>query len=431
MKRSIVIDGLAKSNQQIIVTLQELMGCAKQDDSDWDLLIRFVGIDEEVASAIVAFIQRRSWKCITLSYCSGPYAHLVIRHAMPRSESFYFRGGSDEGSLLHQVGIQLGPSELKHLAITSAGQWTSENLTALGMGLSSNTTLEVLELAFCWLDDMQVAYLLRGLRDNPSLRDLNFTGNECRSQGMLQLAVLLQSLKSQLQMINLSWQFVDEPPPRDPRQLQHDYDPLPPLLGGGVPELPGDDTPVLLGDSRDASEYAGLDIVAPLSAVLRTNQTLQRLDLSYNKLTDLDMAVFAHSLRDNTCLQQLSLEGNCFGPKGVKALLELMKSNSAIELIKIPARRGLPVEMEELQAEVAFLANWNRAGRRILLQNNVPRSLWSLIVERINAIEWGKKTEKKWDKIMLSTKDGETERASLLFCLLREAPALFERSICE
>jgi hypothetical protein len=86
----------------------------------------------------------------------------------------------------------------------------------------------------------------------------------------------------------------------------------------------------------------------------------------------------------------------------------------------------------ELQAEITFLANWNRAGRRILLLNNVPRSLWSLIVERINMIEWGGKKARKWGRpSMLSTEDRETERASLLFCLLREAPALFERSICE
>jgi hypothetical protein len=101
-------------------------------------------------------------------------------------------------------------------------------------------------------------------------------------------------------------------------------------------------------------------------------------------------------------------------------------------LIKIPLHDGRDyLEMEELQAEVTFFANWNRAGRRILLQDNVLRSLWSLIVERINTIEWGKAAW-RWDRPnMLSTENGETERASVLFSLLREAPFLFERSSCE
>jgi hypothetical protein len=342
-----MVGGLTKSSQHLIATLQEL-GRTNQD-SDRVLLTCVKGIDEEMASAIVAFIQRRSWKRITLSYCIGPYTHLVISHAMSRSESFHFEGSNflyhDEG-LLHHVGTQLGTSELKQLAIINV-HWTTENLTALGMGLSSNTTLEVLELIrnpryvheegialplhplgqglrhatslrvlnvkCCWLDDTQLVDLIRGLRDNPSLRELNLFGNECRSQGILQLAALLQSPHSQLQTINLSQQF-NEPRPRDPRH---------PFFN------------LLLGDTRDESEYTGLDI-APLSALLRTNQTLQRLDLSNNNLTDSDMAAFAHSLRDNTSMQQLSLDGNCFGPEGAKALLELMQSNSAIEWIKIP-----------------------------------------------------------------------------------------------
>jgi Leucine-rich repeat (LRR) protein len=327
------------------------------------------------------------------------------------------------------MGSQLGPSELKHLTISNV-QWTPENLTALGMGLSRNATLEVLDLSFkhreggitlslrplaeglrhatslrllkvevCWLDDTQLADLTRGLRDKPSLLELYLLGNKCRSQGMLQLAALLQSPQSQLHTIDLSFQFdVDS-------DQDSDHDP-----------------PALL-------EHTSLDI-APLSAALHTNQTLERLDLSYNKLTDSDMTVFAHSLRDNTGLQQLNLDDNSFGPEGAKALLELMKSNSVIEWIKISVDYG--EEMEELQAKITFLANWNRGGRRILSQNNVRRSLWSLIVERINTIEWGKEGSNRDDRRnMLSTEDGETERASVLFCLLREAPALFERSICE
>lgn len=45
----------------------------------------------------------------------------------------------------------------------------------------------------------------------------------------------------------------------------------------------------------------------------------------------INMAVFAHSLRDNTRLQQLSLDGNCSVPEGAKALLELMQDQSIMD----------------------------------------------------------------------------------------------------
>jgi hypothetical protein len=51
-----------------------------------------------------------------------------------------------------------------------------------------------------------------------------------------------------------------------------------------------------------------------------------------------------------------------------------------------------------------------------------------LVVGRINIIEWGAKGRRWGRPNMIATKNGDTERASVMFCLLRDAPILFDRS---
>jgi hypothetical protein len=93
-------------------------------------------------------------------------------------------------------------------------------------------------------------------------------------------------------------------------------------------------------------------------------------------------------------------------------------------------RRGL--EMEKLQEEITFLANWNRAGRRTILQNNVLRSLWSLIVERVNTIGW-KCWGGSWLLQATCCPRSMEKRSKPVYCfafLREEAPAaLFERGM--
>jgi hypothetical protein len=317
----------------------------------------------------------------------------------------------------------IGALTLKRLVLTRFS-WTPEMLTALGIGLSRNTTLLVLNLSFAHLlentgndnivslqplaqglrdarslssfyfnnsglDDAQLAELIGALRDHPSLRILDFSGNKCQSQGILQIANMLQSPYSKLCALRLASQ-------RDP--YAH-------------------------------SEYIRFDI-ALLASALRTNQILTDLNLSCSRLTDTDMTALALALRENNGLRSLSLydtlrDTHNIGPNGAKELLESMQYNFSIQFLSIPIESGL--EMEAFQREITFLANRNRANRRILSQNNIPSALWALLIERINTFAWGELNKPSVCPSLLATKDADTERASILFCLLRGSPVLFGR----
>jgi hypothetical protein len=366
-----------------------------------------------------------------------------------------------------QLAELIGSLTLKRLVLAGFS-WTPEMLAALGIGLSSNITLLELDLSFARrlentdnenivslqplaqglrdatslrslvfhnsrLDDAHLAELIGALRDHPSLRSLNLNGNNCQSQGTLQVATMLQSLYSKLRCLRLGAQH----DPHDHGEYSHiDIGPLASALRTNQTLEFLDlayNTPLRperLHAPNDHSEYIRLDI-ALLASALRTNQTLVFLNLSYNRLTDSDMTTLGPALRANNVLRCLYLDdtrrnANSFGPNGAKELLESMQHNLSIECLSIPTESGL--EMKALQRKINFLANRNRAGRRLLSQeNNIPGALWALLVERINTTFWGERNKRVVCPCLLATKDAETERASILFCLLRDAPVLFER----
>jgi hypothetical protein len=56
-------------------------------------------------------------------------------------------------------------------------------------------------------------------------------------------------------------------------------------------------------------------------------------------------------------------------------------------------------------------------------------ALWALIIERINRMRWGEFENQRDPPDILATQIAAShERASLLFCLLRDAPVLLEHS---
>jgi hypothetical protein len=435
---SITIDGLCRSSEEIVSLIEkqqlqlQLQRIPHQESASNDnepsakLGLFAVAMDQAVGLALVRLIQDHGpWKRISMLQCSGPCAIMVITHVvMSRSEAFHLvdhqsRDHAESVGLFSQMGIQLGMSTapLKGLGLPE-WRWTRETLGAIGMGLCDNTTLEeldlrnaeitsrplslqplarglrgatslrVLNLRACQLGGVELSLLVRALIDHPSLQELYLRGNACRSQD---ISTLLDESTSHCQLQTLDWS----------RQ-----------------EATGDDI------------HYTLDM-EPFARALRCNQTLKFLDLSDNlQLDDSDIQLLATALLHNHTLQHLLIGGrNDFGPGGAKALLEVMKTNVSIERFRLPTHRGS--EMEKCQRQVTFFANLNRAGRRILSSqyntNDIPSALWALIVERINAIKWGANGRRWGRPNMMATKNGDTERASVLFCLLRDAPVLLER----
>ena len=105
-----------------------------------------------------------------------------------------------------------------------------------------------------------------------------------------------------------------------------------------------------------------------LAKTLAVNQTIERLDLSYNRISDLGCIALANSLIYNKSLKEIGLFGNAQVNSRAVFLRVIQYSNMTLEDLLLDS---------EWDAEMIFYLNLNRIGRRRLLRNEkISREAW-------------------------------------------------------
>jgi hypothetical protein len=402
----ITIDGFAVESSDLLCTIQEYCRHQDDDESPAALGLFAVNMDRTIASSLVILIRSQRWQRIGICRCSGRHADLVVISAMYQADMVQVTDCQFPSQYLSTLGMELQYTKTKKLTIVEM-ILTEGNCRALGVGLSRNATLEsldlrntvihsvhplaiglgdarhlrVLNLRFCKLRDSQLEVLLGALNGHSSLEELYLRGNFCRTEGMHQIANMLLHPNCNLRTLDLSRQ-------------QHSESAFPMLL---------------------------------LATALRTNQSLRFLDAMSNSLNDKDIGILADALFQNSGLEHLIVTGaNPFSVEGANKLLQVMEHNFSIQRLRIPCHRS---KEEKYQRRITFQANLNRGGRRILFQQKapIPSALWSLVLERINKIEWGERGTRWSRPNMVASKNGEQERASVMYAILKDSPVLFEQ----
>lgn len=404
---NITIDGLGVESTELLCSIQE--HCWQNDNKSPAALGLFaVNMDRTIASALLVLIRcRRQWQRIGICRCSGRHVDLVLITAMYAADSVQITDCQMSSYHVSTMGMELSYTKIRKLAIVEVSL-TEENCRALGAGLTKNMTLEsldlrntsihsadhiaigvgdamklrILNLRFCKLRDSQLVVLLRKLKGLASLEELYLRGNCCRAEGMQEISNLLTHHNCHLQTLDLSRQ-------------RHSESAFPMIV---------------------------------LANALKRNHSLRFLDTMSNSLTDKDIGILADALGENNKLEHLIMTGaNPFGVQGAKKLLQVMEHNISIQRLRIPSNHPKEVVY---QRQITFQANLNRGGRRVLFHQEAPcpTALWPLILERINVIDWGERG-RRWSRPnMIASKNGEQERASIIFCFLKDAPLLFERN---
>jgi hypothetical protein len=72
-----------------------------------------------------------------------------------------------------------------------------------------------------------------------------------------------------------------------------------------------------------------------ISEALKTNSTLQVIDLEENEIGDKGATAFAKALKTNTSLQEINLNDNRIGDEGAIAISEALKTNSTLRKINL------------------------------------------------------------------------------------------------
>ena len=241
-------------------------------------------------------------------------------------------------------------SYLKKLILTNNGI-TKYAADEIGLALTTNNTLEVLNLSHNKLQSTGIAEIMYSLnKDNKTLMDLdvesnditdsatgniaaalahntsleqlNLSGNSLKTKGAIKI---LRALETNKTLKTLSMRDCDI----TYTEQAGDYITNALACNSGLEKL-------LLCKNRLQTSGA-----IKIMQSLQKNCTLKVINLWNNNITDQVANEVANTLANNTCLEELVLQKNQISSEGVKIILSGLKHNRSLKLLAIP---HLPLE---------------------------------------------------------------------------------------
>mmetsp|Transcript_32012 Transcript_32012/g.77770 ORF Transcript_32012/g.77770 Transcript_32012/m.77770 type:complete len:413 (-) Transcript_32012:1682-2920(-) len=339
-------------------------------------------------------------------------------------------------------------------------------LGILGFALRINRTIRSIVLDGCYLEDENLAHMLSALQDSPALKSLSVQRNYCHEQSMSMISSLLHY--DDIEELNMSYllrkkkeaqpevveEGIVEPEPEvetpkavpsneskeaneqnndkstpDPSPgeaeeenatAEEKTDPEPEKASEPEPEPENLAHNTSLKNLQLAANGLNDGFIESTLKIFGKDSALEELNLFGNRMTDLSMHRIIGRLPDLRQLKSLWIGHNNFTIAGYSALLLAMQRNFVLEELSIVTINTNP-EIEEIQNKIDHYTRLNRGGRRIFASNvsELPKSIWPLILERANRIEWDDGDE--------NDSKGVSYSADAIFCLL-QGPALLDAS---
>ena len=282
-------------------------------------------------------VHRRQWEELELLFVSGMTDCLLaiigvafglnVRRIDLRHNEDLDEVGDFSRSLLRIISTCLGQqcSTTRFLSMTEIVDWTTVDFSEISMfanALGANVHLQQLCLDDCGLQDEDIAEIAKALKQNETLQVLELPNNSCGPLGMKALQELLSASsgsKCQLKELDLSHQY-------NIPLVNHFF------ASRSSSSSSSDETfemdkflPSSMMSDRETDSTAGGEEeeamwLFPLIKVLKSNQTLTRLGLVGNGLTDDDFFLLTSSLlHQNSTLKHLTVSRNLITDKGVEA----------------------------------------------------------------------------------------------------------------
>jgi Ran GTPase-activating protein (RanGAP) involved in mRNA processing and transport len=375
----------------------------KHDERFRELYVSMIDIDDRISDAIVEVLsdETRTWDGIHVAQCTGN-VDVVINHVLEQSRVKKFsllpsgRHLNDECLLALANGLKnnrsvksfvfrvdlcqsLSEALAEGLSATSALEELSLILSTsdttaintLAEGIKKNVGLKTLLLNRCSLEDGQVASLIKALENHPSLQELSVQGSSCRAMGIVAISGLLQSSNQKPFKLDLSKQNFS----------QEDMFGISFL----APSLPANKSMRFLDLSHN--KLSEIDVVC-LASALAENEVLEELKLVNCNISDKGAQILARQLRQMTGLKSLWLQDNPFGLRGAESLYNATMQNRQLEQLWLPTDKGEVVD--QLQEALFPHLQLNQAGQKLLYtdHNGVPQSLWPLVLARVNDVSF-------------------------------------------
>lgn len=257
-----------------------------------------------------------------------------------------------------------------------------EVITELGRGLRDHLRLRELSIRHCHLEDQETANLMGFLLNHPSLQSLDLRNNFCQSHGSEAVSRLLLS-STPLRQLDLSCQEV----------------------------------------------WDGRSYFSRVTSALSNNacSSLESLDLSSNFLTNKHFEWLLQALVHNRTLRRVALRDNAITNDGIVILCNFLPQLSLtfldltnnpftdVEALDLSSNAHLlEFQLNQPNTHILYHLALNRGGRRFKRPNEIPMSVWPLLLTRSSCC------------LTLEQMDAGVTPADIVFDLLH-GPALLER----
>ena len=253
-------------------------------------------------------------------------------------------------------------------------------------GLRYNTSLQSILLPGCELEDTMIESLVHdGLMGHPALKHLKLFRNHCGPKGAHAISQLLSS--NNLETLDLSYQQFERADKLDIQLLS--------VSLGKNTSLKS----LILSFNKLNDDDATL-----LAMGLANNTSLEEIDLRANNIRDVGTVALANGVvRNSPTLKKFCMYGNPLGEVGAQSLLDAIRINTEIVIMNMDYNLSV-------YDKIQYYAYLNQVGRRLLKDENTNRAIWSTIIERAKTISQESR--------------GVCTAADLIFPLVRD-PALF------
>ena len=402
------IDGMLMDSQTTAAVLME----AQRWPNVKELTLRSVTIDATVAKAAEQLFQdpEREWKKLELIHCTGQNAR-VIKASIGRAQHMAFTGSvpiahnprySLDVECMKALGNALKDCEKLMVLSLKGSRLDRPCLEAFAAGLEQSTSLETLQLSHCAMEvpdvsilssalqgnqhltalsmahckigvvplsdesNNELCLLLESLVSHPTLQVLNLFGMYCTDRAVEALSSLLRAPNSALWHLGLKNNVRH---PDDKLHVTNLFQALEANTALTYLQVSGNNV-----DDQDMEQLARI--------ITNSNTTLGALNLTANNFGDDGIHSFARRLPDMKGLRLLDLQRNPFTEESKTAIIASLKENTELERLDLDGK---------FDATKAYYLGLNKGGRRLLQAgNNTPLGLWPLVLERTNRLPFSR-----------------------------------------
>jgi hypothetical protein len=266
-------------------------------------------------------------------------------------------------------------------------------ITELASGLKENSSLCILNVERCNLEDTELAELVDAVEFHSSLKELLLGGNRGQEHALVALGNMLASRNWQLETLDFSWQA-------------RDHSGLTGRLGMLTEGLRWNEKLTSLNLSSNQLVDKDIDLLGQILVTCR----LRTFDLSDNIITLSGFVSLTQNIPKS--LKSFDFNGNAFGKEEAAChILALFEEQPQLWEDGFDWSESKSPTHQKIQ----HYKDLNRRGRILLAgENSIPLSVWPIVLARANTLPEE------------DSRDSDERTSNAIFHLL-QGPALMQR----